>query len=204
MPYPANTARVVLHATVGGTEEMQTGFWIHTATAADAQDLATELAPLVTTFLQATQNGTYQTVTWDRLDVYTYTGGSTKAAGQGTATLAVTGTTSGNGPALDTCGVLTLLTGLPGRSRRGRMYLPYHLPIANGTTMADATMNARANALVDLIDAVNTAQGGIAVSVVSGTLGQYFPVTGVQYDLIPDVQRRRVNQLTGARTTVPV
>lgn len=207
MPYPAHTARIVLHATVAGVEEMQTGFWVQydaSASPLDAQAIANEMAPLATTFLEAIQQQYYQTVVWDRVDVYTYDAAGTKASGQGVAAINVAGTLTDNGAALDTCGVLTLLSGLPGRSRRGRMYLPYHAAISNGSTLSAAYMGARANALVDFFDGVNTTAGAIAASIVSAKLTASFPVTGVQYDTVPDVQRRRVNQLSSARTTVPV
>lgn len=205
MPYPAHCARVVMHASIGGSEEIVTGFWIQfdqSAGPIDVQGVAEELQPFVNGFLGQEAGTMYQTVQWDRLDVYGYDVAGTKATSQGTVPLNTPGTLATAGAALDTCGVMTLLTGAPGRSRRGRMYLPFHPAIANGTTLADALMTARAGHLKTLFNSVNSAEGQIAVSVVSAKNGTSAPVTEIGWDTIPDVQRRRVNQLVAVRQTL--
>jgi hypothetical protein len=201
VPIPAQSIRVILHASQTSGEELQTGYWIAIPTPVDQaglDSLAAELAGYANVMLNAIASQIYSSVTWDRLDLYYYPAGGPHAGMQSTHTLSSVGLATAAGPALDTCGVVTLETGRPGRSYRGRMYLPWHVGIPGGVEFDGSTVTTRLDAVKAMLDSVNTGRGH-AVSVMSSARGSNTPVTGISMDTIPDVQRRRVNKLPATR-----
>jgi hypothetical protein len=132
------------------------------------------------------------------LKVYSYPDGGPTATFVGEAPIvSMVGTGGGNAP-LYMCVVLSLRTGISGRSFRGRMYLP-----ANGVALTTAhRLPTAAVAAVTLgmgnwFNAINALTGDniASVSVLSQHLGEHFDVNEVTGDDKPDVQRRRENKM---------
>jgi hypothetical protein len=210
MPIPNNTAKAVYSGHLPGGEHFQTGYWISGITppgaptaSAYAEAIGADFkvsCPHVAGLLRPTAG-------YDKVTVYFYTGGPT-AAYSGEFPLAMPGT-GGASPLPDqTCLVATLRTGFTGRSRRGRMYLP-----CTSASLADASglfdPSVPGDVVADLahhfVNIRDHMTGIGTVSVVSQKLGAVFPVSDVDADLRPDVQRRRANsQTTGARVVALV
>lgn len=107
--------------------------------------------------------------------------------------------------------VASLLTGIPGRSYRGRLYLPLAgaqistvdmlLPSTSRQTIADEV----AEALDELRSAgYDVGADGLDPVVVSTTLTLSTPITQVRVGSVPDVQRRRRNALIETYSTATV
>lgn len=97
--------------------------------------------------------------------------------------------------------VVSLHTGFPGASKRGRMYFP-PFGVSAGTSnarVASACVTALTSAMVNFFQDVN-AIAGLAVNVYSTTVDQLTPVTQVRVGDVFDTQRRRRNELVEAYT----
>lgn len=195
---------MVLHGTMAGGEIWETGFWMSDTGVTDAS-LANALAQLLAQTLNANdESGALAqmalefwtgAITWTEVRVYGYPNGGTKAAFVGLYELpsGVTGTGTTTLPN-QVCLVLTLNTGLAGRSHRGRMYIP----IAKATL--DASSELTSQLLTDFVTTwrtffsdVNASDAGEIV-VVSQSLGAFSPLSSVKADSRLDIQRRRANQ----------
>lgn len=135
------------------------------------------------------------------------------AASEETAETLLTGLTGGVGvpalpPEIAVC--VSLLTGAPGRSNRGRMYLPALTSASNATnangTITTATQGTIASWAAALIGGINTTGAGTAMTVMvwSRVHQSTRPVTRVQVGNQYDVQRRRQNSTPEAYTGVDV
>lgn len=105
--------------------------------------------------------------------------------------------------------VLSLLTGRPGRSYRGRMYWPALAMSLEATSgqLAAATTAAIAADAAQLLTDIGTAAGVdflMVPSVSSAKLGTSSVVTQVSVGSVIDTQRRRRNQLRESRSASPV
>lgn len=127
----------------------------------------------------------------DALDLYQYTGGAKASSQAHAAFTGMAGKKTTVSFPLQVACCVTLLTGKPGRSRKGRLYLPGSGIGFNGGEFANADVDAIAagfNQLFqDLLDRVPSAP----VVVASATTGENTPVTQVRVDSKPDTQRRR-------------
>lgn len=100
--------------------------------------------------------------------------------------------------------VATLLTGRPGSSNRGRVYLPLTRVAAleQSAQVSQATLTALGNALVDVLNDVNNALASATipndVSIVSATKGTAVKVTSIAIDSKADAQRRREDKIAPA------
>lgn len=106
------------------------------------------------------------------------------------------GTSTATLPA-QTAIVATLLSGLPGRSYRGRMYLPCTGATLQVNHQLQATRaQGIATSVAGILSAVNAfASGGpFGVAAVAGLQGR-IPVSSVRVDTEPDIQRRRADKL---------
>lgn len=103
--------------------------------------------------------------------------------------------------------VYSLLTGIPGRRYRGRMYWPA-VGISTGTTFTSSGLNlSAAQNFAQFLDAVTTLEPGpesIQPAVVSTVGNVVTPVTAVSLDNVLDTQRRRRDALVGSRYTAPI
>jgi len=130
---------------------------------------------------------------------------SAEFSGTHVASPAIAGTSGTRAP-LQMCFCVTTLTGRPGASYRGRMYLPTPgMPLDTNHRFTAGAMTAVVNSLKQVLGA-GTVDGQYGPPVVvSRTKGIATQITNLRYDLRPDIQRRRANrQATGARTTVSV
>jgi hypothetical protein len=144
---------------------------------------------------------------------YLYRGGLLVASGAAT----ITPVAGGSGTALPNyvARCVTTLTAQPGRSRRGRMYLP----CTGGTITAATGLFASVSAsLTNLASQFNHSSGAQSTgfffggselatySVVSSTHGFTTPITSLRCDNIPDTQHGRENKLLATVTdsaTIP-
>lgn len=145
-------------------------------------------------------------VTLDHLTGYWYAPNTTKSGAVSTpAQLQVHGANSGALPYYTSI-VASLRTGTPGRSGRGRNYLPLlrsglvgptgQIPSGNAQAIADAW----ASVITDLngVPAQTMNPNGQRIVVASFTKGIPHPITSVVVDTVPDTQHRRVDQLSPA------
>jgi hypothetical protein len=143
---------------------------------------------------------TYLTVATklDRVSVYKLPGATGKAVGVAEATLGLAGTNNGDPIPPQCSAVVTLLTGRPGRSYRGRQYWPAFTETTLDPTgrMTAAAQVALKNFMVAWMGAVNTALAFRSLVVISPTLGEGFPITEVKVGNVFDTQRSRRDDTT--------
>jgi hypothetical protein len=203
MPTPGNTVRAVFSAANTGGEQINTGCWFFLNSTppsqADLNGIATDLATNWNVLTTNLKGHWYAGVSWQFVNVYYYAGGSNHAAMQAVAALAANvGTRAGGGSPIDTCSVVSLRTGFPGRSQRGRMYLPQHDTVSATTgQIVGTTATDFANNVALFLNTFSGARPGWG-AVVSRTLGSSLPITQVLCDTIPDVQRRRENKMVAS------
>jgi hypothetical protein len=196
----AQFQRVVLHGTGVGSEIWQTGFSVVSSSPpisqASLQVQCDALVSPVTTWWNAIKANISTSFTLTGISMYAYSYPTTTALFQAeSAPINSAGTLTGNGSPIDTALVISLRTGVPGRSQRGRMYVPFHGPITVATgLLAGATATAYNTATKALFDTANGLTTN-TVSVISRTHGSYEKVKTLLADNKPDVQRRRENRL---------
>lgn len=103
--------------------------------------------------------------------------------------------------------VVTLLTGGPGASRRGRMYFPpYNVDAldTNGQLVAGAVSELAAGMANFFADINQDASMGVTVFVASDALQQLTAVNAVRVGTVVDSQRRRRNTVPEAFVQVAV
>lgn len=124
-----------------------------------------------------------------------YYGPTGPAVLQGEAEIAVGGAGSINAP-FNTAMVFSLRTASPGRSGRGRVYWP---AIGVDMTAGGKRVNQGSPALefADMLTAMEAAgsEFGLTLCVYSPTKDLVTPVTTIQMGDVPDVQRRRSDNL---------
>lgn len=205
MAIPGGVVRFVFSASNVGGEVINTGFWVFlntsTPTQADLDTLTADVATLWNTYAGAIQSSLYTGVSWKQVLSYYYDGSGSGAALQSSHVLAAsTGTLSTSGAPIDNCLVTSLRTGLPGRAKRGRMYVPCHAAILAATgNYGNPLATTYVTAAQTMFNAWNAAHAGW-VAVVSRTSTSSLPVLQVQVDTKPDVQRRRENKLVPTST----
>lgn len=179
-----------------------------TLSAAQAQELAEDLADAIgagTISVGTLANGVGAAVTMDTVEVYSY-GAVGPAVSRGsdliTPTKTFTGTTSAPP---QTTGCITLLTGLPGASRRGRIYWPQTAPVIN-TSYKSSTAQGLGNGLNTLNTGITNAlafYGPFRLCVYSAKLDEVTEVTAFRSGDVLDTQRRRRDALTESYTLTP-
>ena len=200
MAYPVQSARAVIHANMAnGAEIAEWGFWVGPITIASESDAQTAVNSIAADF--GTNGSAIQAIlstdcTYDKVTLYAYPDGGTKAVYVAEADISGGG---GNGSAtapLTQSLVVTLRTGFAGRSRRGRVYLPAcGIEASSGHIFPTTATNNAINAVAAFFSDVGS---DVAPVVVASTVtGQRYPVTAVDGDYKPDVQRRRSNRLAG-------
>lgn len=113
------------------------------------------------------------------------------------------GTATGNGMPTQVCAVASLRSGFPGRSKRGRMYLPfrgvgrYTAPGLISTTGQTVT----ASSLAAFFTGFNNSLSGRRVVILSTVMNTAYNVVSVDVGNVPDTQRRRQNALTEVRVS---
>lgn len=201
MPIPANTARYEIRGRGPGSEIWMTSFWLQAsspyASATVLQAQLNNLLPDVLVWWNGVRVNIASSYTYTELRAYAYAGGGDTAEFGASALVSTSaGALGASGSPIDTALVVSLHTGFVGKSRRGRMYVPYHNTCSMTTGLITATATDYALITKTLFDSVNT-HSADRVSVVSRTLGDSAPVLSVSFDQKPDVQRRRENRLSG-------
>lgn len=208
--------RVVLRGTIAGGEIWTTSVAARVPGAspsqADLQTLATAALSAMTAWFGAgTGGGSYfsTAVTLERADAY-FIRPDGQAEGQAEA-VATTPPVGIGAPLMppQASVVLSLRTGLPGRARRGRMYIPLlALPLGSDARMTPAVQTALGNRAAAFLGAINAAVAGGGtwrVIVASGVgAGQNTIVNSVVIGRVVDTQRRRRNGLPEGNVAFPV
>lgn len=138
--------------------------------------------------------------TLEKVSAYYYptpSGGATVAAESTGSAISGSGTVT---VPFQSALVATLQTGRPGRSYRGRMYLPFLTATFNlgKINTSSITLIARATAVADFLSDTAAAASsfpGLVPSVVSKTASAVTPVTSVRVGDVMDTQRRRRDDL---------
>lgn len=199
MPRPANVTRAILNGHMQGGEEFHWGVWLNNVPAdeADAQLWAqVVVGEFTSSALSALAGFLMPDSGYDSATVYGYPTPGLPAAVVGT--YAVTGGvgTSTN-PELpeQCCFVVTTRTGFPGRSRRGRMYIPVNSATLTDHQLTSVVAGSALSAVSDFLEGLN--QSGTIDTravVMSETLGNTSFITEVTADSRLDIQRRRANR----------
>jgi hypothetical protein len=199
---PANSVRVVLTGHLPGSEQFNTGFWLHYVsgmpqTDDDAKALSQRLATAVATPIDTLKSIINTASGYDAVRVYLYPTAGTQAFAVGETTLTgKTGTGSSGLHPLQTALVATLRTGYVGRRKRGRMYLPANAVSlsAPNNQMSTSDTDAQANAVAAMLQAANNLADDAYVAVISQVgSGDNSMVTEVRVDSRLDVQQRRAD-----------
>lgn len=198
MAIPANVARVVIGGSVAGGEEWSTGFWL--SSGADAQTILNAIDnEAIEPFWNTIKSFVWDSFHLDYIKVYAYKAGGNVASSMAMKAETLTGTLTGTGSPFSTALVATLLSAVPGRSGRGRMYLPYHLAFGD-TGHSDGTApNTLGGAVNTMLSTIRGNADGLTPVIVSRTHSTATPITAVRMDDLPDSQRRRDESLTATR-----
>lgn len=201
MPYKNRTAKIILSGALPGNERWSTSFAVDHQTDYTVVELQNLLDQIATDF--GAGGGMFaelaavnpSSVTLDTITGYDYQGG-TKAALQAekTGNFLPTHTNALTLPN-QVCAVASLRTGLPGRSQRGRMYLPVLACAMTATGQAATTqLDLLADGIATSFGTLN-ASGFGKIVVASATTGFNNQVTEVQMDHVLDTQRRRRDKM---------
>lgn len=203
MAYPTGTIKTIIGGTLPGGEQFAFGFQ-QEADGVNSQLTLNELngscvAALTNNFLTTSVKALFAAqVIFTSVRNYLYQGGPS-AALVAESTISVAGTAVQAGLPNQCAVVVTLETGIPGRSNRGRAYLP---PVVVGNMTAgtgqlpSSVCTTLANAFADMLSALRDdapPSGNPVVS--SATKGSMQDITSVRVDSIIDTQRRRRNKL---------
>lgn len=195
MAPPAATAHVVYSGTLETSEEFAFGYWNLVPGITTAAGFAQSFGALVDA--QATQLATLMGIVADSatritaVDGYYYSGGSTKSSFVGHEDVSIAGSGTASLPPQVACCV-SLLTGLPGRSRRGRSYLPYTKVTNLGNTPVQITQAVTAQIASSFAAVLNRGPAvGWQPVVVSDMLALSTVVDSVRVDSKLDTMRSR-------------
>lgn len=196
-----------INGTLGSEQTWSTGFWVGytgdpVPTSDQVNDLAGDFAGFANTWATALEGLWTSTTAIDSVTVAFFPTGALHPTLLGEATVGVEGSGSLSMPA-SCCLVATNRTARPGRSYRGRNYIPLTNPaVMGGVTfeVTEGTTVTVANAHAALFHAVNenTPDSPLiagTVSVGSRAASVLTPVIEVSVDSRPDVQRRREDKV---------
>lgn len=160
------------------------------------QSYCNTLEPMFNTWWNSCKVSAYPLYKYTGINAYQYQWPNTKAQFQAqTLRAAVAGTGAAGGCPIDTACVVSIRSAVPGRSARGRMYVPFHKAMDALTGLiipADAAVIGTATKA--LFAAIVGGSTGAPI-VASRTHGTWYPPTSLVTDNKPDVQRRRENRL---------
>lgn len=145
---------------------------------------------------------------YTHLNAYYYEPNTLRAAMQSTVTATTPVTGTGNAIPLFTSIVASLRTATPGRSGRGRIYIPTTgVGLDTNGQLTTALCGILANSTRDLIRAYNSIaipfdalSGACVVASFSKNAGR--PITSVHVNSMPDVQHRRIDKLGFATESI--
>lgn len=213
---PPNSARIVFSGALPGGEVWSSGFWMATVTGdfINQAGLDSMVMAASAQFGETSSTGVLRTAaadiwnlqtTWTKTTGYLYTGAATAAyISEHTLGTPLAGSAGHNLPNQCTT-VLSLRTGLPGRSNRGRMYVPCTgALLGNDGELSSAVTTELSGHAGSSFTALNEL-GYAPAAVVSGTHTTHRAITDVIVDSRVDIQRRRANsQSITLAVTTPV
>lgn len=201
-----NAVKLVIRGTIQAVQTWSCGLWVDTGigtavTQAGLDAYLGECAALVATWWTNLAALNASSTLLVGVDAYHYTTPATHADLQSTMNLAATipGTGSGNLPGL-LAQVASLRSATPGRSGRGRIYIPVTSDVyENNGQLSAALTTAIPTQTAQLIAGINAVVPGFdalsgLVAVASFTRGDLYPIVRVQTGSVSEVQRRRVDQ----------
>lgn len=200
MPALATYQRVVIKGTGPNSEIWQTGFATAAVTPpttqAQLQTDCTAIAGFVTTWWTAIKGLIYSSYSLTEVDMYQYVAPSRVATLQAQSVLtAAPGTNAATGSPIDTACVVSIRSAVPGRSHRGRMYVPCHSGVAPASGMFTGTPNTTIGTATKAMFTSVAGYSSYVPVVVSRTHNTWDAVASLITDNKPDVQRRRENKL---------
>jgi hypothetical protein len=195
--------RCTFSGSYAGGEAFTTGFYVNTTADGDAADLAEAVGDIYVAQSWSIATPLMPSDTVDKMTVYKYASIGTPAIDAAEYELNEVGTASGSNalPPQNSI-VVTLRTGAPGASRRGRMYLPFRGMSGCTATglVATGAQEAIGDGIAAFFGAVNLATVQHVV-VASQKTGQTHNVTTIEVGNVFDTQRRRRAALTESRYT---
>ena len=200
MAIPADSTRVVFVGHLGSSEQFNVSFWLTGAAPISDASASDEANIHATDFASSTLDTAMASLLSadcgvDKIQVYGYVSGGSRATsvGQKVLTTPVVGTGSGN-HAFQIALVATTLTANSGRRTRGRMYFPA-CGISPATHVAPtAVVDALSLGLSDFFTKTNANPAIGRVAVVSSTSTSAARITTIRVDNKIDIQRRRANK----------
>lgn len=206
MPILSKWLRVVIKGTGPSGEIFQTGFSavqgtpVSTQSALQAASDAAE--PIIKTFWDACKTTIFSTYAYTGIDVYQYDGGSTTALlHASTVRTPVPGGKTATGSPIDTACVLSTRTSLPGRSGRGRLFMPCHDNVTTAGVFSSTAPAVYAAAFKAMIAPLAAVPPDMVLCVASRTRLEYNVLNKVICDDKPDVLRSRVDRLAPSIVT---
>lgn len=208
MPIPAGSWRVTVNGQMPSGEGFVTGFWMGGAAYTNHASLQTLSDSVRDSFqsnaLTAIRAMNPAGLKFQKIKTYAYDGSGAKAVDVAESAI-VTGQQPGTSVAatlpMQACMVVTLHTGRPGRSYRGRMYVPAISAALATHQYAAADVNAVTGAVANWFTNLNSLLTPY-VAVMSTKLGATAVVTDVAADSIPDTQRGRAEHLAASTRSV--
>lgn len=201
-PAPPNqTVKAIVSGTLPNNEIFAFGFQLDGSGITGQLSLTNLLgvvsASLTNNFLTTGVKALFpSSVTFTTVSLYYYTGGSTAALQAQNAGINTAGTSGSNALPNQCALVVTLQTGVPGRTKRGRSYLPtlaVNAITANGQ-LTSPTCTLIANAFAAFLEGIKTATNGAQPVVASARSSAKTNITSVRVDSLIDTQRRRRNK----------
>lgn len=205
-----------MSGTNAGGEEWTTGVWLGTLTPvafseAGLVNYEALVEPHCTTLWNALRTYASTGTAWQSVSLYAYIGGSdTAAAVYHKEFTPIAGSAASGQHPDQVCLVCSLRSSSPTRQGRGRMYLPLTaLPLTAGTSqVTSAATGAIAGAMQTFLNSLAGTeydeQATLHPIVYSRSQSLARDIVSVVVNSVPDIQRRRANQLVPLSTvTLP-
>lgn len=201
MSIPAQAVKTVISGTLANGEVFSHSQWFKAASALDQTSLDGLVGAVVGSLggnLLSAGNLAYfpSTTSWLQVTGYYYAGGSTAALTSIAPVAGKTGTSGGSALPNQCCEVVTLQTGVPGRSHRGRVYLP---GVSTGNMVngqvATSVVTALATGYQTFLQGVRDFPTyGLPPVVCSPRTSAMYDITTIRVDSRVDIQRSRANK----------
>lgn len=212
---PAHAIKLVFAGTLQGGEVFAHSLWVDFGSQPSQSDLNTFVTNCYLTFnaqvgITGVKSSLPNTTAYATVTGYAYDGAHSNAVLVSPPTAITCTGTAGTGLPNQCALVMSLLTGIPGRSFRGRTYLPacQSSSLAATGQVGSSTVDTFANAWAGFINGMEAGGGGspaVKFVVASAAKGVLTEVVNVQIDSRLDVQRRRAfKQLVTYKKTVSV
>jgi len=212
---PAGSVKVVFSGTTQGGEVFAHSFWFDAGAAPSQGDLENFRTQAKLTFDSVLGTAPIKALfpistSYKSVIAYSYAGGTTVDKTAGSQSLATWVGTSSNALPNQCAVVLSLQTGVPGRSFRGRSYLPGVGQGQTGVTgqLSPATITALGTAWQGWVNGMQAGGGGFPgwpAIVMSATRSAKTQLINLGLDSRLDVQRRRAaKQVVTSVTLFPV